>query len=376
LKIEDGGLLSSILHHPSSILKMNSRLDHLRRLAAERDADAVLLAFAPHVRWAVGFTGSSGVLVVTAGAAHFVTDGRYGSQAAAEVEGAEVHVPGYRLFEHVAEANLLGEAETVLVQGDRLTYDEVERLRTLLQERRIHPEGGWLDPVVAAKTEDEVERVRAAQAVTDAVFSEILPFVGPGVSERDLAAEIVYQHLKRGCERMAFEPIVASGPRSALPHAHATTRTFRPGEVVLLDMGGVLDGYASDMTRVVAIGEPEPAVRLVYDTVLRAQEAALEAAAAGRTGKELDTAARAVIEAAGYGDAFLHGLGHGVGLQTHEWPRLSQRAEDVLPAGATVTVEPGIYLPDRFGVRIEDLVVIREGGYENLTASPKALLVL
>ena len=355
---------------------MADRLDALRRLAVEHDADAVLLAFPPHVRWATGFTGSSGVLVVTDAAAHFVTDGRYGAQAEAEVEGAEVHVPGYRLFEHVAEAGLLGEAQTVLVQGDHLSYDEVERLRVLLQGRRIHPEAGWLDPVVAAKSEDEVARVRAAQAVTDAVFDAVLPFIGPGVSERDLAAEIVYQHLKRGCDRVAFEPIVASGPRSALPHAHATTRTFRPGEVVLLDMGGVLDGYASDMTRVVAVGEPGPEVRRVYDTVLDAQQAALDLAAAGQTGKALDDAARGVIEAAGYGDAFPHSLGHGVGLQTHEWPRLSQRVEDVLPAGAAVTVEPGVYLLGQFGVRIEDLVVIRDGGCENLTTTPKTLLVL
>jgi Xaa-Pro aminopeptidase len=354
----------------------NPRLDHLRRLAAAHDADAVLLAFPPHVRWATGFTGSSGVLVVTEEKAHFVTDGRYGTQAAAEVEGAEVHVPGYRLFEHVAEAGLLGDAETVLVQGDHLTFDEVERLRELLQERRVQPAAGWLDPVVAAKSEEEIDRVRAAQAVTDAVFVELLPLIGPGVSEQDLAAEIAYQHLKRGCERMAFESIVASGPRSALPHAHASTRTIRPGELVLLDMGGVLDGYASDMTRVVAVGEPEPGMRAVYDTVLAAQEAALDLATAGRSGKELDAAARAVIEAAGYGDAFPHSLGHGVGLQTHEWPRLSQRVEDELPAGATVTIEPGIYLPERFGVRIEDLVVIRGGGHENLTTSPKSLLVL
>lgn len=355
---------------------MNDRLHALRRAAADLGADAVLLASAPHVRWAVGFTGSSSVLAVAPDAAHLVTDGRYATQAAAQVDGARVHVPGYRLFEHVAEANLLGEARTVLVQGDRLTYDEVERLRGLLPDRDIRPVAGWLDPLVAAKDEDEIARVRAAQAVTDAVFEALVPLIGPGVREQDLAAEIVYQHLRKGCERMAFEPIVASGPRSALPHAHASSRTFRPGEVILIDMGGVLDGYASDMTRVVVIGEPEPEVRTVYDTVLAAQQAALEAAAAGVTGRDLDQNARAVIEAAGYGEAFTHSLGHGIGLQTHEWPRLSHRADDVLPAGATVTVEPGIYLPERFGVRIEDLVVIREGGCENLTASPKALLVL
>ncbi|HLT47430.1 MAG TPA: aminopeptidase P family protein [Rubricoccaceae bacterium] len=355
---------------------MNPRLDLIRRRCADLDADAALLTFLPHVRWAVGFTGSNGVLVVTPDEAHFVTDGRYATQAEAEVQGAEVHVPGYRLFEHVAEAELLAGAETVLLQGDHLPFTEVERLRQLLQEVRFLPVGGLLDEDVAAKSEEEIARVRAAQAVTDEVFAAILPFIGPGVSERDLAAEIVYQHLKRGCERMAFEPIVASGLRGALPHARPTTKTLRPGELVVLDFGGVLDGYCADMTRTVAVGDPGEEARGVYQVVLDAQQAALDAAAAGRTGRDLDQAARQVIEAAGLGEHFPHSLGHGVGLEAHEWPRLSSRVEDTLPAGATVTVEPGVYLPERFGVRIEDLVVLREGGCENLTASTKELLVL
>ncbi len=353
-----------------------SRLDRIRRLVAGLDADALLVTFLPDVRWAVGFTGSNGVLVVTRDAAHFVTDGRYAVQARQEVAEAEVHVPGYRLFEHVAEEGLLGDAEAVLVQADHLTVADLERLRLLLPDVKVQPVADLLVEEVAAKSEPEIDAIRAAQAVTDAVFEEILPYVQPGMSELDLAAEIVYQHLKRGCERMAFEPIVASGARAALPHARPTSRTIRPGELVLIDMGGVRDGYASDMTRTVAVGEPDPEARTVYGVVLDAQQAALDVLAAGKTGREIDQAARAVIAAAGYGEAFAHSLGHGIGLQTHEWPRLSSRVEDVLPAGAAVTIEPGVYLPDRFGVRIEDLAVVREGGHENLTASPKTLLVL
>ena len=355
---------------------MNPRLDLIRRRCAERDADAAILTFLPNIRWAVGFTGSSGVLVVTPEAAHFVTDGRYATQAGAEVQGAEVHVPGYRLFEHVAEAGLLGAAHDVLLQGDHLPFTEVERLRHLLQDVHFLPVGGLLDEDVAAKTEEEIERVRAAQAVTDAVFDALLPLIAPGVSERDLAAEITYQHLRRGCERMAFEPIVASGLRGALPHARPSGKTLRAGELVVLDFGGVFDGYCSDMTRTIAVGEPGEEARRVYGVVLDAQQAALDAAAAGRTGRDLDQAARQVIEGAGLGEYFPHSLGHGIGLEAHEWPRLSARVEDTLPDGAAVTIEPGVYLPERFGVRIEDLVVLREGGCENLTTSPKALLVL
>lgn len=356
--------------------RTHNRLDLIRARSSALDADAALLTFLPHVRWAVGFTGSNGLLVVTPEAAHFVTDGRYATQAAAEVWGAEVHAPGYRLFEHVAESGLLGGAERVILQGDHMPYEEVERLRQLVQEVRFQPVAAFLDEPVAAKSEEEIAKVHAAQAVTDAVFEAILPYVAPGLREQDLATEIVYQHLRRGCEKMAFEPIVASGPRSALPHARPTSRAIQPGELVVLDFGGVLDGYCADMTRTIAVGEPGEEARRVYRVVLDAQQAALDEAAAGRTGKDLDQAARGVIETAGLGAYFPHSLGHGIGLEAHEWPRLSSRVEDVLPVGATVTVEPGVYLPEQFGVRIEDLVVLREGGCENLTATPKELLVL
>lgn len=355
---------------------MNDRLDLIRRRCAELDADGALITLMPHVRWAVGFTGSNGVLVVSRDEAHFVTDGRYATQAASEVDGAEVHAPGYRVFEHIAETNLLDGCDAVLVQGDHLSYLDVERLRELLPGLRLDPVAALLEPIVAAKTEREVDRVRAAQAVTDEVFDAVLPFIGPGVRERDLAAEIVYQHLKRGCERMAFDPIVASGPNSARPHARPTGRAFAVGDLIVLDFGGVVDGFCSDMTRTVALGEPGDEARQVYDLVLDAQKAALDAAAAGMSGQALDRAARAVIEKGGMGEYFPHSLGHGIGREAHEWPRLSPRVDDELPLNATVTIEPGVYLPERFGVRIEDIVVLREAGCDNLTASPKDLLVL
>ena len=355
---------------------MSFRLDTIRQRCAELDADAAILTFMPHVRWAVGFTGSSGVAVVTPDTAHFVTDGRYSSQAHAEVQGAEIHTPGYRLYEHVAEGGLLGNATCVILQGDHLAYNEVERIRQLMQDVRFQPAGAFIESAVAAKDDTEIAAVRATQAITSSVFDHLLAFIRPGVSEQDLAAEIVYQHLKHGCEAMAFEPIVASGLRTALPHARATSRTIQSHELVLIDMGGVRDGYASDMTRTVAVGEPPEEARRVYDVVLEAQEAALSRAAAGMTGRELDAAARDVIEGAGLGEYFSHSLGHGIGLQTHEWPRVSSRSDDVLPVGATVTIEPGVYLPERFGVRIEDIVALGPDGCDNLTTTPKSLLVL
>ena len=355
---------------------MTDRLATIQQLLAEHGTDAALLTFLPDIRWAVGFSGSNALLVVTREAAHVLTDGRYTAQAAEEVEGAEVHVPGYALTEHVQKAGLFGGARTVLVQADHLTVAQLDGLRDLFSEVRFEPVSGFLHEAVASKSEAEVEAIRRAQAVTEAVFDALLPFLGPGVSEQDLAAEIVYQHLKRGASAMAFEPIVASGPRGALPHARPSGRTLRPGELIVIDMGCVLGGYASDMTRTVALGEPGEEARRAYAVVLDAQRRAIEAVRAGASTKAVDAVARGVIAEAGLGDYFSHGLGHGVGLQVHEWPRLSYHTDDVLPENAVVTVEPGVYLPERFGIRIEDLVVARAEGPEVLTRTPKDLLVL
>lgn len=355
---------------------MTGRIAHIQRLLAERDADAALLTFLPDIRWAVGFSGSNGLLVVTRDAAHFVTDGRYNVQAAEEVDGAEIHVPGYGLIEHVEKESLLGGAGTALVQADHLTVARLDELRERFDEVAFEPVSGLLREAVASKSEAEIESIRQAQAVTEAVFDEILPLIGPGVSERDLAAEIVYQHLKRGASAMAFEPIVASGIRGALPHGRPSGKTLRPGELIVIDMGCVLDGYHSDMTRTVALGEPGEEARAAYAVVLDAQRRAVEAVRAGASTKAVDAVARDRIAEAGFGAYFSHGLGHGVGLQVHEWPRLSYHTDDVLPANAVVTAEPGVYLPERFGIRIEDLVVARADGPELLTRTPKDLLVL
>ncbi len=353
-----------------------TRLDTIRQRMAAAGAHAALITHLADIRWAVGFTGSNGLLVVTEIAAHFVTDGRYREQAEVEVQGVEVHVPGYGLAEHVQEAGLLGDARTVAVQGDHLTVSALDRYRELFVDVMFEPVSEFLASAVASKSDAEVAAVARAQVLTCEVFDAILPYVQVGVSERDLAAEITYQHLKRGASAMSFEPIVASGPRGALPHARPSTKTLAPGELVVIDMGAYLDGYSSDLTRTVAVGKPAEEARAAYETVRQAQEAAIEIARAGVIGGDLDKAARDVIDDAGLGEWFSHSLGHGVGLDVHEWPRLSQQVEHELPVGATVTIEPGVYLPGRFGVRIEDVIVLREGGCDNLTPLPTDLLVV
>lgn len=336
----------------------------------------MLITFQPSIRWACGFTGSNAVLVVSEAAAHFISDGRYLAQAEREVDGATIHIPDTNLLRYAAEEGLLDDVKTVLFQSDHLTVEKREKLGEWFPETDWKPVAHLLSEQVAAKDAGEVERIRTAQAVTDAVFAHLCEVIEPGMSERDVAAEIVYQHLKRGAEKVSFEPIVASGPNGSLPHARPTGRKLRTGDLVVIDMGAVVNGYASDMTRTVAIGAPGTEARASYEAVRTAQEQAIAAAHAGMTGTALDTVARKVLDEAGLGEYFTHSLGHGIGLQTHEWPRLSQQVEHTLPEGATVTIEPGVYVRERYGIRIEDIVVLRADGCENLTGSPKELLVL
>jgi Xaa-Pro aminopeptidase len=276
----------------------------------------------------------------------------------------------------VAEEGLFGDAKTVLFQSDHVTVSQRAMLGERFEGIDWQPATHLVTEYVGSKEGGEIAKIRAAQAITDEVFTYLLDFLAPGMTEKDVAAEIVYQHLKRGASTMSFDPIVAGGPNGSLPHARPSSRPLAEGELVVIDMGCFLDGYASDMTRTVALGDPGDEARRGYEVVLRAQEKAIAAAHAGMTGKELDAVARAVIDEAGLGDYFSHGLGHGLGLQIHEWPRLSYHVEHDLPPGACVTVEPGVYVPEQYGVRIEDILALTPDGCENLTNSPKHLISL
>ena len=352
------------------------RMDTVRAAADAAGAGAAVITRPADIRWACGFTGSNGVLVVAPEAAHLVTDGRYETQAKAEVRGAEVHVPGYALWEHVAESSLLGVARRVAFQSDHLTVRQRQKLDEVFEGVGWEPLAEMLVEAVAAKTDAEVARVRRAQAATCEILESIVPLLQLDITEREIATELVARHLRAGASAMAFEPIVGSGPNGALPHARAGERRLQTGDMVVIDVGGMFDGYASDLTRTFAIGDPGDRAREAYGAVLAAQEAALREARAGVTGADLDRAARTVLDDAGLGDRFTHSLGHGVGLDVHEWPRLSQAVEHVLPEGATVTVEPGVYVPGAFGIRIEDVIALTADGHENLTPLAKDLRVL
>ena len=233
-----------------------------------------------------------------------------------------------------------------------------------------------LDGLRAAKDREELSAMRQAQRITDEAFSAILNVIRPGMTEREVAARLVYELLRRGAQKVSFDPIVAAGANGSMPHAVPGETVLQRGTFVTMDFGCIYDGYCSDMTRTVALGQPSEEMERVYQTVLAAQRAGIDAARAGITGRELDAAARAVIQEAGFGAYFTHSFGHSLGLEIHESPNASPGEERTLPAGTVISAEPGIYLPGRFGVRIEDVLVLEENGCEDLTQSPKNLIVL
>ena len=324
----------------------------------------------------MGFEGEGWVLVSRDGA-RYSTDGRYIEAARQQVTGAEI-VLTERGQSHLAlareEIRRRG-LKRVGFESGRVSADELGRWKDSLPCELVAAQG-LLDGLRAAKDEEELARMRQAQRITDEAFREILNFIRPGLTEQEVAARLVYELLRRGGRRVSFDPIVAAGANGSMPHAVPGETVIQPGMFVTMDFGCVYEGYCSDMTRTVAVGQPTDEMERVYHTVLEAQRAGIAAARAGVTGSEVDRAARQAIQQAGYGSFFSHSFGHSLGLEIHESPNASPSEQTVFPAGAVISAEPGIYLPGHFGVRIEDVLVLREGGCEDITQAPKNLIVL
>ena len=352
------------------------RLARLREKMAAEELGAFIVLDLLSVRWLSGFAGSNGACVVTPSEEILFTDGRYRIQAGEECPGWELRISGEPLAAQIGAFLAERGAVRAGFEPDVMTCEQLELIRTAAPETVLEGRKGMVSEMRAVKDLEELELIRRAACITDRAYREIIGHLRPGVSERDVAIELAYVLGKAGAERESFPCIVASGPRSALPHARPTERPLRMGEPVLLDFGGAAEGYAADITRTVFLGEPGAELARVYGVVLTAQEAALEAIRPGVSGRDVDGVARRVITEAGYGDCFGHGLGHMLGLDVHDGPALSPRSSVVLQEGMVVTVEPGIYLDGVGGVRIEDDVVVTADGCEVLTASPKDLLVL
>ena len=323
------------------------------------------------------FDIAEGVAIVTAKGCRYFTDSRYIESAQKGIRGFEVIEmnrvnPYNQLLNQAIEefgVTKLGYEENYLTVSEFMDYEKNLKAQLVPMHKEI---SGFR----AVKEEYELERIRKAQRITDAAFTEVLTRIEAGMTEKELAAELIYCLLKNGGEGLSFEPIVVSGPNTSLPHGVPGDRRLREGDFITMDFGAVYQGYCSDMTRTVALGYASDEMRRVYDTVLKAQLAGIAATKAGVTGKEIDAAARDVIAEAGYGAYFGHGYGHYIGMECHEMPACSPGGQRSMEVNMVSSAEPGIYLPGKFGVRIEDLVVIQADGCENLTQSPKNLIII
>ena len=340
-------------------------------------ADVLLVSHLPNVRYLCGFTGSAGVLALHAGKPVFFTDGRYAEQAHAEVRGARIVIARTGALEASAAWAAKRGMRAIGLEANHTTLAARSALkRSLGAGFRLREIGGIIERQRQVKDESEIALVRDAVNLGSSLLDPVLRAVRPGVPEAAVAAELEFAARQRGADAMSFETIVAAGVRSALPHGRASAAPIPARGFVVLDFGVILHGYCSDMTRTVWVGKISRSERDLYEAVREAQQAGIEAVRAGVTCGEVDHAARSVLRRARLDRFFAHSTGHGVGLEIHEEPRLARGCQQVLEPGLVITIEPGVYIPGRGGVRIEDMVVVREGGCEVLTPAPKALIQL
>ena len=357
------------------------RLEKIRELMKQVGLDGLLVTQADNCRYLSGFTGSNGVLIITADRQVLATDSRYYEQVRQQSPGWELAEVGYSFSEKMLELlrGLELGACKVGFEAEHISVSTLYSWERALKGRLILVNTeGFVGSLRMQKDAAEIAALKKAVTLADEALAHIFAWLRPGMTELQVAWELESYMRTHGATALAFESIVASGPNSAKPHARPTERIIQVGEPITLDLGCVVDGYCSDVTRTVCLGEPNDAQYLtVWNTVLQAMEAANRGAKAGMTGEAVDKLARDVIDAAGYKENFGHGLGHGVGLNVHEGPRFSFTYPEVVSGGAVVTVEPGIYIPGWGGVRLEDMVVVGDDGLEVLTTAPKeAVLAL
>ena len=353
----------------------NKRINAVKDMLSSKQA--ALVTDEISIFYFTGFPHSEGYLMITPDNSYLLVDFRYIEAAQNTVKSSEVVIFS-NPFETINNLISANNTEEILLEADKIT---VSAFRTMQKEIKAELTGDeklsqFIKDLRIIKSADEIEKLKTAQNIAEKAYLEVLNMVKPGITERQIALELEYLMKKNGAEKIAFDLITVTGKKTSLPHGVPTDVEVRNGDFVTFDIGAVYEGYHSDMTRTVAVGEVSDKKRQIYDIVLKSHLAGLDAVRAGVSGFDVDKVCRDIIKDAGYGEFFGHGTGHGVGLEIHEEPRVSPKGETILKSGMIITVEPGIYLPDEFGVRIEDTVLVTDNGYETFAHIPKELIIL
>lgn len=352
-----------------------NRIEKLRSSMTQKNLDCLFIKGDPNRNYLSGFTGDESFSIITMDRAIFITDSRF-------TEQAKQQVVDYEILEYRGSFNEFFAATIKELKVKKIGFEEnvvsYEQYRNLSKvvEAEFVPMEGIIENIRLVKDEEEVKVIRKAAEIADKAFAHMLKFIKSGMTEREIGLELEFTMKKLGATDLSFPSIVASGVRSCLPHGQATSKVVNNGEFLTLDFGCIFGEYCSDMTRTIIIGDPSDKMKEIYNTVLQAQKDALAAIKAGVAASKVDEAARSYIESKGYGKYFGHGTGHGVGREIHEGPSVSPKSTTILEAGMIITDEPGIYIPDFGGVRIEDLILVTENGCEVLSKSPKEMICL
>lgn len=350
------------------------KINNLRKVMKQKDLDAVVVLSSFNRRYLSGFTGTSGSLLITHEQAQLITDFRYIQQATTQSKDFEIVNQNGPMIEKLNELIKSGQYNKVGVEPNLITYNEYQALNT--ENVELSSVEGVIESLRMVKNDYEIEQIQIAADIVDDTYEHILDWIKPGMTENEVNNEMEMYMRKQGATCSSFDTIVASGHRGALPHGVASDKVIEKGDMITLDFGALYNGYVSDITRTFAIGEPKEEMKKIYNIVLKSQMAALEQVKMGMTGKEADSIAREIIKEHGYGEQFGHSLGHGIGLEVHEGPALSQKSDIILEENMCITLEPGIYVDGLGGVRIEDDVLVTKNGLQRFTKSSKDLIIL
>lgn len=351
------------------------KLNKIRTAMQKENLDALLITSPINRRYMTGFTGTAGAVVITLEKAIFITDFRYTSQASEQAKGFEVVEHKQSIISEIRDQLLAAKVKRIGFEKDHVTFAMYEQYKSAIDGELV-PVSNLVENLRLYKSADELKIMKKAAEIADQAYQHIQGFIKPGVKEIEISNELEFFMRRQGADSSSFDTIVASGWRSALPHGVASEKEIQNGELVTLDYGALYQGYCSDTTRTVAVGEISDELKNIYDIVLEAQLRGVKGIKPGMTGKEADALTRDYISEKGYGDHYGHSAGHGLGMEVHEAPALSRLSETTLQPGMVVTVEPGIYVPDVGGCRIEDDIIITENGNERLTISSKELIIL